>query len=128
MSYTGWCRRCARVVVAAMLGTCIVFATPSAANFFFPPEIQAIADKYDKLYFAGNYAGALAEAQRLEAAIKAKFGAEHLAVSGAVMALGRSYFALGRYREAEVAYKRVAAVFEKIGGPNHPILGDPLNE
>ena len=127
MNRHGSFKRAARGAAIAMLGSCIVFAPPSFANFF-GPEIQAIVEKYDKLYFAGNYAGALAEAQRLEAAISAKFGAEHQAISAAVMALGRSYFALGRYDEAAAAYKRVAVVFEKLGGPNHPILANPLNE
>ena len=127
MNRYGLSKRVAGLVAVAMLGSCIALATPSSAAFF-PPEIQAIADNYDKLYFAGKYTAALAEAQRLETAIKAKFGAEHQAVSAAVMALGRSYFALGRYGEAEVAYKRALAVFEQLGGPNHWILSDPLNE
>ena len=125
-------KRFERTIAAVLFGICVAGAAPAGAAPapapFFPPDIQAIADGYDKLFFAGNYAGSLAQAQKFEAVMKSRYGAEHVAVSVPVLAIGRSYLALGRYGEAEAAFQRVAAMFEKLGGPTHPLVADPLNE
>src|SRR5262245_7804738 len=87
------------LLAAAAFGLCIGLATPAAAQF--PPDVQAVAKKYDELFRAGNYAGALGEAQKFEALIRSRYGVQHQVYAMALLSIGRSYLGLGRYDEGE---------------------------
>jgi tetratricopeptide (TPR) repeat protein len=81
----------------------------------------------DELYRAGNYLAALVEAQRFEAAVKARFGTNHANYAAALDNLGLVYEAQGRYAEAEARHKRALAIYEEKLGKDHPLVAGTLN-
>jgi CHAT domain-containing protein/Tfp pilus assembly protein PilF len=91
-------------------------------------DLAAIYKRHVTAYEAGNYATALVEAQRLEAAVKARMGTGNLAYAGALIALANVYDdGFGRYSEAEDMYKRALTIREQALGPNHPDVAEVLN-
>ena len=58
-------------VGAALLALICHFSLPAAAQ---QVDVGAIQKKFQELYQAGNLAGALAEARKMEAAVKARVG------------------------------------------------------
>jgi tetratricopeptide (TPR) repeat protein len=62
-----------------------------------------------------RYATALAEAQKLEATVKARFGEENPNYGLALGLLGAAYQDLGNYAEAEQLLKRVLAIYSRLG-------------
>jgi CHAT domain-containing protein/tetratricopeptide (TPR) repeat protein len=90
-------------------------APPSAAQ---QPDIAAAEKRFQDLAAAGNYAAAFAEAQKLEAAVKARSGTNNPTYIRALNNLAGAHQYLGRYREAEGLFKQVLATLEKNLGPN----------
>jgi tetratricopeptide (TPR) repeat protein len=77
---------------------------------------RAIHKRMVQLHAARNYAAALAEAQKYEAAVKARVGTSHRAYGGALHNLGLIHHAQGQHAQAEGYYKRAKATLEKAKG------------
>lgn len=90
-------------------------------------DINATLNRFQQYYAAGNYPAALIEAQKLEAAIRARFGTDHQYYMLPLHGLGLVYAALGRDAEAEVHYRRALAITEANLGKDHPDAADTLN-
>src|SRR5262245_35059626 len=86
---------------------CISVAGPATAQ-----DINAIG----QLIASGNYAAALAEAQKFEAAAKAQLGANHPSYAYALSALASVYLAQEKYDEAEGLFRRALVIREKVFG------------
>jgi len=102
----------------------LIFVSPTLAQQGDP---NANYKQLQKLFEAGNYPAALIEAQRGEAAAKARFGTNHASYAAAVSWLAETYRYLGRYAEAEPLYKRAQAIREKALGPDHLDVATSLN-
>jgi CHAT domain-containing protein/tetratricopeptide (TPR) repeat protein len=114
MAMEGWMtcfrRRAAVAVLAALL---VGFASaPAAAQ----ADLQAIDRRMSQYAAKGNYAAALIEAKKLEAAVKARFGSDHENYIAILNNLAFLHAALGQYDEAEDLYKRALAWREKNAG------------
>jgi CHAT domain-containing protein/tetratricopeptide (TPR) repeat protein len=80
-----------------------------------PADIKEMLQRYYAASDSGNYAIALAEAQKLEATVKARYGEEHPNYGLALGVLGNTYEELGNYTEAERLLKRVLAIYGRLG-------------
>jgi hypothetical protein len=79
------------------LGATLFLVSPSAPTTAQQTDFDAIYKRFvDQLYRAGNYPAALVEAQRFEAAVKARFGTNHTNYAAALHNLGLVYEAQGR--------------------------------
>ena len=98
--------------LAACFGFALAMAVvvPSAAQ---QNDVNSIVKRFDALYNAGNYAAALLEAQKLEAAVKARVGTDHSLYAIALSGLAQTYDAQGKYAEAEAVYRRAVAITER---------------
>jgi CHAT domain-containing protein/tetratricopeptide (TPR) repeat protein len=83
--------------------------------------------RYSERYAAGDYAAALVEALKLEAAAKSRFGEAHPDYGNALYNLGLVYAAQGKHEQAEEAYKRALAIMEKAFGPDDPRVASTLD-
>jgi tetratricopeptide (TPR) repeat protein len=81
-----------------------------------PADIQRIFAQYQKSYQAADYPAALAAAEKLEAAIKARLGTGHVWYATALTALANVQDALDQVDEAEELYKRALAIMERSHG------------
>jgi CHAT domain-containing protein len=117
------------VAACALISRClgmVLGATLFLVNAMTPGEAQrgeswpAIEKRYRELYDRGDYAGALIEAQRLEAAIRANFGTRHSGYAVALIHLGVVYKQQGKYAEAEGLLRRALAITEAALGASHP--------
>jgi CHAT domain-containing protein/tetratricopeptide (TPR) repeat protein len=127
-------RRAAAVICAIMLSCLgvlpdsIVFVViamaPAAAQ---QTDLNAILRRSNELHAAGNYPAALVEAQKLEAAVKARFGEKHANYARALINLARVYQSQDNYGEAEGLYRRALTITEKAAGENHPDVATALN-
>jgi CHAT domain-containing protein len=97
-------------------------ALPAAAQ---QNDIAAAQKRFQDLYAAGDYSGALAEAQKTEAAAK-RGGTNNFAYVSALNDLARAHQALGRYAEAAGMFKQVLGTLQKNLPPNDPSLAQPL--
>jgi tetratricopeptide (TPR) repeat protein len=77
-------------------------------------DLQAFVKRYDELFEAGNYNGALAEAHQFESAARARYGTQHESYAGALFLQARALYVLGKYPEAEKLYKPALVIFEKV--------------
>jgi CHAT domain-containing protein/tetratricopeptide (TPR) repeat protein len=105
-----------RTSLLVLLALTIVWTTPVPAR---PSDIGAIQKRFDALVAAHDYAGALVEAQKLEAAVKARVGVNHPDYAAALSILGKVYHAQGKYAEAAELFQRSLAIREKSLGPSH---------
>jgi CHAT domain-containing protein/Tfp pilus assembly protein PilF len=110
------------IIVAAVLA-----GTLAAAPVFAQNSIEAIEKRYKTFEAAGNRAGALAEAQKLEAAVKARSGPQSAEYARALFLLGNALRELDRHAEAEPHYRNSVAILEKALGPTHPNVATALN-
>ena len=94
---------------------CAAALAPASAQ----TDLSAILKRFKALYSAGDYAGALIQAKRLEAGVKAQFGTSHSNYAVALNNLAVVYETQGNYPEAEGHYRRALAIKEKAVGPNH---------
>jgi tetratricopeptide (TPR) repeat protein len=90
------------------------------------PKLEPTLRRYSELYAKGDFAGALREAQKLQADARASFGTKHANYVVAVVGLahvhdsqGRLARAEGRYPAAEQSFKRALALKEEGLGGNH---------
>jgi CHAT domain-containing protein/tetratricopeptide (TPR) repeat protein len=109
--------RCLGMLLGATLLLVIAMAPGGAQR---GENWPAIEKRYQELYDRGDYAGALIEAQRLEAAIRAKFGTRHSGYAVALIHLGVVYKQQGKYAEAEGLLRRALAITEAALGASHP--------
>jgi CHAT domain-containing protein/tetratricopeptide (TPR) repeat protein len=112
VSMTSFWQHASAVVTAAFLVA--VASTPAAAQ----ADLQAMDRRVAQHSAKGNYAAALAEAKKLEAAIRARFGTDHEHYAGILNNLAFLHATLGQYDEAEELYKRALAWREKNLGPD----------
>jgi hypothetical protein len=92
--------------LAALLGATLfvmIATTPAVAQ---QGDHNAIFRRLSELHAAGNYPAALVEAQKHEAAVKARFGVNHPNYAAALNSLAVVYVSLGKYADAEGLYKR----------------------
>jgi CHAT domain-containing protein/tetratricopeptide (TPR) repeat protein len=80
-------------------------------------DLQAVLNQTNQFVAAGNYDAALVQAKKLEAGIKAKFGANHPSYVIALNQLLRIYAAQGKYADAEADAVRALAIRQKALGP-----------
>src|SRR5260370_35807291 len=105
----------ALAAVLALLAWCL--PPPAWAQ---PADIGALEQRYNALLDSGDYAGALVQAQKLEAAIKARFDVNHTNYALALNDLANVHEAQGRHGEAEALYRRALAIQDKTLRPNDP--------
>src|SRR5262245_23717960 len=70
------------------------------------PDLNAIVKRFNEFYVAGNYAAALAEGEKLEAAVKARFGTSHANYAVVLNNLAAVYGIQGKYAQAAGLYQR----------------------
>ena len=90
-----------------------------------PIDVAAAQKRFQDLYAAGDYAAALAEAQKTEAAAK-RGGTNNFAYVSALNDLARAHQALARYGEAAAMFKQVLATLQSNLPPTDPRLAQPL--
>ena len=101
---TSFRQRASAAIVAAFL---LAFASVEVVA---QADLQAIDRRMSQHAAKGNYAAALVEAKKLEAAIKARFGTDHENYAGVLNNLAFLHATLGQYDEAEQLFKRALAV------------------
>jgi tetratricopeptide (TPR) repeat protein/CHAT domain-containing protein len=106
---------------AVLLASALMIAsdTPAAAQ---NSNIEALERRYDELYTVGDIAGALVQAQTIEAAIKKQVGANHHDYAIALRRLAAVYVRQSRNRDAETTLQRALSILEKAPGPNQTDL------
>ncbi len=90
-------------------------------------DLDAIYQRSRQLRAQGNYGAAQAEAERLEQAVRARFGPSHKNYALALDNLADIYQVEGRNQDAEQLLLRAAAIQEKALGPGSAELGATLN-
>ena len=118
-------RRSARVAFVAMLALAMFGAFPTASAQ--QADLNAIQKGFQDNYARGNYLAAQSEAQKLEHAVKARFGANHANYAVALNNLAVVYQAQGQYGEAEGLFKRALAIREQALGASHLDVARTLN-
>src|SRR6478609_8671064 len=88
-------------------------------------DVAAAQKRFQDLYAAGDYAAALAEAQKTEAAAK-RAGTNNFAYVSALNDLARAHQALGRYPEAAGMFKQVLSILQKNAPPTDPSVAQAL--
>jgi len=114
--------RCLSLLSGAMLLVTSAVA-PAAAQ---QGDARAIHKRFNALYDAGDYPAALVEAQKLETAVRARFGVSHPVYGAALSTLAMAYSKQGKYADAEDLYKRALAIFEKARGTSQDLLAETL--
>ncbi len=109
---TGLRRHAGAAILAAFLTA--LASAPAVAQ----ADLQAIDRRMSQFAAKGNYAAALAEAKKLEAATKARYGAEHENYAAVVNNLAFLHATLGQFEEAEGLFKRALELREKNAGPS----------
>src|SRR5208337_2528773 len=94
-------------VLSGTASFAVIAIAPAAAQ---QDDLNAIYKRFSELRTAGNYAAALVEAQKYEAAVKARFGVNHANYGGALHNLALVYGEQGKYADAEGLYKRALAI------------------
>jgi CHAT domain-containing protein/tetratricopeptide (TPR) repeat protein len=111
------------------------FADTADAKLPYPTQqldIEAIDRQLGESLSAGNYAVALVEGQKLEAAIRTRFGANHYNYAIALNRLASVYLSLGKFEEAEGLSERAVAIIDVAIKRNeipegHPAIADTVN-
>src|SRR5258708_5677302 len=88
-------------------------------------DIAAAQKRFQDLYTAGDYAAALGEAQKTEAAAK-RGGTNNIAYVLALNDLARAHQGLGNYSTAATMFNQVVSALQKNVPPNDPRLGQVL--
>jgi CHAT domain-containing protein/tetratricopeptide (TPR) repeat protein len=77
----------------------------------------AISKRYQELFSAGDYAGALAQAKKLEPLARARFGTRSQTYAAVLTMIASCYMSLDRYSEAEQLFKQVMPTLDAQGNP-----------
>jgi len=101
-------------ILIGLLVACCWAATPLAQS----AEFGAAQKRYRDLSAAGDYAGALDEAQKTAAAVKASVGEQHEQYAAALVSVANALRTLARYSEAEETARRAVAIAEQARGPS----------
>jgi tetratricopeptide (TPR) repeat protein len=96
--------------VLALVTVCA--ALPAGAE---QSTLDAMLKRYRELYAARDYDAALAAAQRLEAAVRARSGMNNRNYVVAIFAVAQARRGRGQNAEAEAIYKRALTILEKAG-------------
>lgn len=107
----------ALVLLSALHGASAQSADPSV-----------LLEKTRQLANAGQLDAAVAEAKKTEAALRAKYGTEHMAYTVGLDVLAILYRAQEKYAEAADLYRRSLAIKEKKLGKSHPEVAKALND
>jgi tetratricopeptide (TPR) repeat protein len=123
MTGGAWVRRLAAplAVAAALWG----IALAGAAQAQQQDDLARLRAEVSRLHAEGKYAEAAPVAERYVALARQR-GEESPVLAAAVAWLGNVYKAQGRYAEAEPAYRRSLAIWEKALGPEHPDVATAL--
>jgi CHAT domain-containing protein len=116
--------RCSRLVAVALLAFIAALGSNSATPQ--PMDQAASQNRFRELYTAGNYAGALAEAQQQEDAAK-RNGTNNPAYMAALSNLAGANQALGQYAKAATMFAQVLNAFQRNLKPDDPTLAQPLS-
>src|SRR5262249_43871883 len=108
--------------VSALAIATILPALPAAAQ---QADVAAAQKRFQDLYAAGDYAGALAEAQKAEAAAK-RGGTNNFAYVSALNDLGRANQALGQYAKAAGMFRQALDTLQKNIPPGDGRLAQPM--
>jgi CHAT domain-containing protein/Tfp pilus assembly protein PilF len=117
----GWLGCLVATAIALMLAVGSVL-TPAAAQQI---DIADAQKRFQGLYAAGNYAAALAEAQKTEATAK-RGGTGNITYILALNDLARAHQALGHYGDAARMFKQVLDALQKNIPPTDPRLAQAL--
>ena len=112
-------------LVAFLVVAVIAMASAPLRAVAQPIDVAAAQKRFQDLYAAGDYAAALAEAQKTEAAAK-RGGTNNFAYVSALNDLARAHQALGRYGEAAAMFKQVLGTLQSNLPPTDPRLAQPL--
>ena len=82
------------ILLVLLVALSILVTAPTLAR---PSDIDAIENRFNVLYARGDYAGALAEGQKLEAAVKARVGVNHPGYASVLNNLANVYASQGKY-------------------------------
>jgi CHAT domain-containing protein len=107
--------RFSNIVLAALVLLLAVSIAPWPAAAQSDRELNDMFKRVRALSLAGDHDAALAEAQRFEAAIKARFGVNNPNYLAALNLLAISYRYVGRYADAETIHTQVLAMRERAG-------------
>ena len=109
-------------------GLLAVFALAlgGAQAFAQQASIQAIASREALLYAAGNYSAALVEAQKYEAAVKARFGTGDVRYAAAITMQASIALQQGRLAAAEQLFKQALPLYQRIRGPDDAVVAATL--
>jgi CHAT domain-containing protein/Tfp pilus assembly protein PilF len=118
---TRWRRGLAGFAVLIVLATGALLGRAAAQQ----NDMAAAQKRFQDLYAAGDYAAALAEAQKTEAAAK-RAGTNNITYVLALNDLARANQALGRYGEAASMFKQVVAALQKNLPPNDARTGQAM--
>jgi CHAT domain-containing protein/Tfp pilus assembly protein PilF len=114
---SGWLIWLTAFVVASSIAL-----APAAAQKL---DFAAAQKRFQELYAAGNYSGALAEAQSTEAAAR-RAGTNNITYVLALNDLARAHQELGHYADAAAMFKRVVDALQKNVPPFDPRTGQAL--
>src|SRR5713226_8656020 len=103
-------------------GVAFMLAMGSAPAAAQQVDIAAAQKRFQDLHAAGDYAAALAEAQKTEAAAK-RGGTNNITYVLALNDLARAHQALGNYSTAANMFNQVVSALQKNVAPNDPRLG-----
>src|SRR5271166_933336 len=101
----------------------VIAIAPAAAQ---QGDLNAMLKRFNDLNSAGDYPAALVEAQKLEAAVKARFGISHPGYGAALSTLAMVYDKQGKYADAEDLFKRALAIYEKARGTSQDVMAETL--
>jgi CHAT domain-containing protein/tetratricopeptide (TPR) repeat protein len=112
--------------LGVLLGTTLLVVIAAAPAVAQQGDINAIYKRFSAFFDADNYPAALVEAEKLEAAVKARFGTNHADYGAALNNLAIVYHAQGKYTDAEGFYFRALAIREKALGAGHLVVAQTL--
>ena len=101
-------RRCFVAQIAIIV--VVTFASPALGQ---RNQVGTLADRYDQLYSAGNYAAAFDQAKKLEAQSRSRVGTGHPLHAYSVIMLGQASLGLGRPGQAEGYYQAAVRAYDQ---------------
>src|SRR5437764_268194 len=91
-------------------------------------DLNAVLNRFKEYYAAGNFSAALSEAQKLESAVKARFGTDHVNYALALDSIAGVYERQSRYAEALAHYQRALQIREAKLGRDHLDVAQTLKD